>query len=367
MKYVVGILIGLIVLLSWHESLAWGGRGHDTLCESATYLIENKELKTFLMSRPHVMGHLCNIPDIYWRSLPNEMTREGNPTHFIDTEILPFAIKDFPLDLAKLMTDFNGKKRANREGDIKSLPHDLGTVWWRADQFYRLAVAEKDNLATLKVHSGPMFGTLERTEITDKNPFNSGVYNFYVNLGLMGHFVGDASQPFHSTDDFDGYNKGHGGIHAYYEETLVSAMDGDLSAKVIKEARKLKNASRKEAYLTAATSLEKMRALSMLSIADIKDVIKADLLKKPSEVKEERGMKIRTAAEREPLEKTMKRFEPLLVKHLARGAALLADMWDKAYVDAGSPKLSAYKSFKYPLTPDFVMPDYYDVQTNGKK
>jgi hypothetical protein len=360
MKYLVGIIVGLLVLFSWHESLAWGGRGHDTLCETASHLVENKELKSFLSSRPHTMGHLCNIPDTYWRGLPNEMTKEGNPGHYIDAEILPFPIKDIPLDLAKLTNDFNGKKRANREGEIKSLPHDLGTLWWRADQFYRLAVAEKANFEKAALPE-------KKEEQNEKHPFNSAAYNFYVNLGLMGHFIGDASQPFHATDDFDGYNKGHGGIHSYYEETLVSAMDGDLSAKILKEARKLKSASRKEPYLTAATPLEKIRALSVLSLADVKEVLKADLLQKPSEVKEERGMKIRTAAERQPFEKTMKKFEPLLIKHLARGASLLASMWDQAYIDAGSPKLSVYKNFHYPFTPDFVMPDYYEVQATNKK
>ena len=48
-------------------TLAWGGRGHDVICESATQLVEDPELKSFLVTRTHIMGHLCNVPDISWK------------------------------------------------------------------------------------------------------------------------------------------------------------------------------------------------------------------------------------------------------------------------------------------------------------
>lgn len=344
----------LFALLISNFAFAWGGRGHDTICESATQLVENKELKRFLVTRTHIMGHLCNVPDISWKST-GESRKEGDPAHYIDSEVLPMPVKDIPLDLSKIISDFNGKKRANRDDVLKSVPHDMGTLWWRADQFYRRAVAEKGNFEKAALPD-------KKQEQEETNEFNKAVYNFFVNLGIMGHFVGDASQPFHSTDDFDGYAKGHGGIHSYYEEAAVAMLDENLQAKIVKEARKLLANSKKEKFLADASVLEKMRSLTVLSFADVDAVLKADLLKKPSEVKEERGMKLRTPAERESLDKTMKKFEPLIIKHMARSAALLAQFWDHAYVDAGKPALQGYRSFKYPFQPDFVMPDYYEIK-----
>ena len=121
-------------------------------------------------------------------------------------------------------------------------------------------------------------------------------------------------------------------------------------------------ASKKEKFLAEGSVLEKMRALSALSFADIDAILKADLLTKTSTEKEERGMKIKTLAEREPLEKTFNKFEPFVIKHMARSAVLLAQLWDRAYVEVGTPKLSGYRSFKYPFQPDFVMPDYYEIK-----
>lgn len=355
-RHSISILIALFILLLSQGVLAWGGRGHHTICDAATFLVQNDELKKFLTTRPHVMGHLCNIPDIYWRN--GDFNKEGAPTHYIDVEIIPYSIQDTPLDLQKLTEDLNGKKKANKDQIIRSLPHELGTLWWRADQFFKRSLLDKEALQKSKAGA-----KLEpKDEQDENNSFNKAVYGFFTNLGIMGHFVGDASQPFHSTDDYDGYNKGHGGIHSYYEEAVVAELDYDLQEKVYKEGKKLINAQRKEKFLTAKTVLEKMKALSILSFADIEPVLKIDKLVKPSEVIEEKGMKIRKAAQREPLSKTIKKFEPLVVKHMGRSAALLATLWDQAYLEAGSPNLSSYRSFKYPITPDFVMPDYYEIK-----
>ncbi len=349
MKILLAVTAAFI--LNGSQARAWGGRGHHTLCDAATFLTQEKELHTFLTTRPHTMGHLCNTPDIYWRGLSGDMTKEGNSGHFMDWEMIGGTVKDIPLDYKKLVADFEGKKHADSDAIIHSIPHEFGSLWWRADQFYRRAVANKADMANLPTGTD-----------SDESAFNKAVYSFYTNLGLMGHFVGDNSQPLHISSDYDGYGKGHGGIHGYYEDVILSAMDADLQFRVYKEAKKMMTASRKEKFLTEKTVLEKMRALAVLSNADIDLVLKADLLTKPSEQKDERGMKIRKPAERQPMENTKAKFEPLIVRHLARGAALLATLWDEAYREAGSPKLSAYKSYKYPLALDFVFPDYYEIK-----
>jgi hypothetical protein len=83
---------------------------------------------------------------------------------------------------------------------------------------------------------------------------------------------------------------------------------------------------------------------------------------KKSELKKELGMEIRTAAERPPAETIADKLQPLIVIELSRAATLLAQLWDEAYIKVGRPKLAAYKSYRYPFTPDFIQPDYFDIQ-----
>ena len=349
-------LMSLIFIFS-NSALAWGGRGHHTICEAAVFSLQNEEVKDFLRSRAHVMGHLCNVPDTEWRGLAPELTAEGNPTHFLDSEVIPLPIKDFPAQYQTLVNNYSGKKSGLGQ-EIKSVPHELGSVWWRADQLYRLALSGSDVLKA----AGPDFKLSKSDEQDEHNAYNKAVYNFYVNLGIMGHFVGDNSMPFHISTDYDGYEKSHGGIHVYYEDGIVSQFDESLLARVVKEAKKMRTAKRPEPFLVQAPLIEKMRALSILSYSDIDKILKLDTLLKVSENKEVDGKKVRNPALRESTAKNFKKFEGIALTELARAAALLADLWDQAYVEAGKPNLKAYHSYKFPLSPDFVMPDYYPLK-----
>jgi hypothetical protein len=181
-----------------------------------------------------------------------------------------------------------------------------------------------------------------------------------VNLGLMGHYVGDNAQPFHVTADYDGLATGHGGIHSYYEDDVVVSSTYALEKMIIEKGKALQK--QKPSFLTAPSTLEKMKALGILSFNDVKAVFKLDPVLEKSVLKEEKGMKIKTPAKRKPAQEVAIKFEPLLVTHMARAAALLARLWDEAYVQIGKPPLSEYKSFKHPFTPEFVTPDYLPAE-----
>lgn len=128
------LFVFLFPALTW----AWGGRGHDAICEAASFLVKDPGLKEFLRYRSHVMGHLCNVPDIYWKSLPPEVSKIGHATHFVDLEILGLRYEEIPLDYAQLMADFTGKENKFKPGTkIKSIPEDFGSLWWRVDEFVK--------------------------------------------------------------------------------------------------------------------------------------------------------------------------------------------------------------------------------------
>ncbi|MGZ3748983.1 MAG: hypothetical protein ACXWRE_15970, partial [Pseudobdellovibrionaceae bacterium] len=135
----------------------------------------------------------------------------------------------------------------------------------------------------------------------------------------------------------------------------VSEFDGDLSSLILKEARRMKNAK----FLKPKTVIEKMKALSESSMDELKLIFKADPIKKPSTVVIEKGMELKKAAERESAQVGFQKFNKIIVTELARSSLLLAHLWDEAYVEAGKPMLASSKIYKYPLTVDFIAPDYF--------
>lgn len=357
------ITIAIFLSLSIHtKTFAWGGRGHHTICDAASFLVQEPGLLEYLRYKPHVMGHLCNIPDIHWKSLGADISRIGSPAHYVDPEILGLKIKDIPLDYKLLVKKYTNTENKFKSGTVRSIPSEFGSNWWRADQFFRRAIAVKSTWSKAKLPKG------FKEEQNDEHPYNKSAFEFMVNLGLMGHFVGDNSQPYHTTADYDGYESGHGGIHAYYEENLLGELGSDLQNKVVQEGQRLLKLAQKDAknpevsFLVQKTVLEKMKTHAELSYNDIEKIKNLDPVLEPSVLKNEKGMKIKTPAKRKPAAEVAQTFEPLIVTHLARASALLATLWDEAYKKVGRPKMSAYKSYKYPIAPDFIEPDYFDLK-----
>lgn len=351
MKTLLIISVFLTSLISSTQGWAWGGRGHAAICEAAVYLVQSEELKDYLKSKPHMMGHLCNIPDIYWKSLQGEARKLGDPTHYINAEKIGVPISEVPTDYKKIVELYTTKPEKNNETTttVFSVPDELGSNWWRADQFYRLAVESAKDLKNLSEPKG------FKEEQNDELPYNKAFYNMIINLGLMGHYVGDASQPFHNTSDYDGYAANQGGIHSYYEEAVVSEFGPDLVSQIVKKAKTWKSQS----FTVKSSVIENMRELSKVSVAETKDVLKADPIIKPSQLKIEKGMSLKKAAERRPPSEGYKRLNKLVVKEMARSSYLLAHLWDEAYKAVGSPSIKAYRSFKYPYTTEFIKPDYF--------
>lgn len=346
------IALSSMLILAPAASFAWGGRGHHTVCSVAVHLVQDKNLREFLMKRPHTMGHLCNIPDIYWKSLPRDQMKGGDSAHFIDPEIAGLKIRDVPLDFSELERTLTGQPNRFKPGAIiRSVVEEFGSSWWRADQFFRRVVARKDAFAAAVPPA-------RQQEQDDQFPYNREVYGLMIDMGLMGHYVGDASQPFHTSADYDGYAAEHGGLHAYYEETTVAMADGDLEALVLKSARKIKPSV---AWLNQRGVLASMREFTAVSHAEMPKVFHLDPMIKKSTVRNENGLQIKEPAVRESAEVGWKRFKPMIVAQMGRSARLLAQFWDQAYADAGRPNLEPYRSYRYPFTPEYVPLDYANL------
>ncbi|MCS6838931.1 MAG: hypothetical protein NZ480_08800 [Bdellovibrionaceae bacterium] len=352
--------------LNWgyiSEGRAWGLRGHGLICEAATHLVESNELREFLVARIPMIIHLCNVPDIYWKSLPNDIRKIGDPTHFIDPEILGLPISKIDTNWKKLKKRFEGKpNRFRPEQTITNLESELGSLWWRTEQFFRLGSYEWQKATNFPPPQN------RKEEQDEQLPFNQGVYKGLVFLGVMGHFVGDASQPFHVTADYDGYRAGHGGIHSYYEDDLVAHLPADWITQIIEEAKKIRTQlveEKKNNFLKEKDILKSMRLFSEVGYQDIPEIYKLDPVISPSMEKiekDEKGNKQKVPAIRAPARDSVTTFAPLLRVQMARGALYLAHLWERAFKQSQKGKQSLallkYKSYRYPFQPEFVAPDY---------
>jgi hypothetical protein len=347
------LLTLLLSVLMPQLVFCWGGRGHDTVCQAAVYLVKNKNLSDFLKFRPHVMGHLCNLPDTFWRSLDRKLTQHGDPTHYVNAELIGVAIQDMPTDLNAIIEKYSNDP-AHAKKKI-SVPMEMGTNWWRADQMVRRGIEFGKQIASAEAP------TNSKQAQDEQLLYNKSVFEMFVSMGILGHFVADNAQPFHNTSDYDGYAANQGGIHSFYEEQSVAFLPPSLINDVVRKAGKLKNTK----FMKGKTNIEKMKSLSGIAALEIKSVLKADPIIKNSQLKIEKGMSLKTPAERQPPEIGAKRFEKLIVEEMARAAKLLAWFWDDIYEQSGSPNLKPYRSYRYPHTIDFVMPDYYDTKADS--
>ncbi|MBI3542440.1 MAG: hypothetical protein HY075_04085 [Deltaproteobacteria bacterium] len=307
---------------------AWGERGHHAICDVATRLVKEPVLKQYLSSRGHMLGHVCNIPDISWRSLGHPEPLSDS-AHFINAEKGNLTADSVPLSIASYVDSL--KTAPDGSSDVTERAEELGSLWWRGDQFYRYAVK----------------AIVERDAAEPGTPtpkFEEAVYFFTVGLGLLGHFVGDASQPYHNSVNYDGWQNGHGGIHSFYESVCVDELETGFEKTIFEKARPLK------AYEGSVVSV--LKQVSVASSAERAAIDAADKVLEPSKEKE------RVKARREAPDKACGAFTELIETQLARAAAQLAALWDRAYVDAGRPELSKYHSYRYPLKPDHVPVDY---------
>ncbi len=303
----IGICLLLTTLFS-SKAHAWGNRGHTLVCEASIYLVKDKNLKSFLLKKSQMLNHLCLVPDIFWRGLyPQSMI--GNSTHYINHEKLNVSIGLVPLKyqdaLAKLPKSLSMKEKAK----------ELGSNWWRAEQFFRRAISE---------------GKKKSAE------------NFLINVGLMGHFVADNGVPFHVTEDFDGRKIGHSGLHDFYETHVPSLLGPEALEKIVASARNEK--------LGNADILLSMRQLASEAFKDVKFLIKTDPVKEKSFSKK--------SAIRHLDGSILLLWEPIIVKAMGRSAALLAHSIEEAYNRSGKP-LFGESYFPFPLTPDYVEPDFF--------
>ena len=156
-------------------------------------------------------------------------------------------------------------------------------------------------------------------------------------------------------------------MHAYFESEIVDAQDLSLDDQVYRAAlprRDVKSllasipaADKSDAELLPLVLAHALVLDSHNQIASLAALDRKAALQKAS--MSDHGMHV--PATRTAAAKVAAEFQPLLVQRLSLGAQTLAYLWTAAYRDAGSPDLSRFRSYVYPVAPAFIPPNYLSV------
>lgn len=417
-------LLTITVLTLNQLAFGWGETGHHLIGRTAARLLkfnprivekqklgtahEKAAIREFLSiySKKEIQqGHVSNVPDIHYRNLDGDLAEDGqllgDATHHMDPERL-LSITS-PEEFFKVKLPLNYEEARQFAFTLKpgfDFFHEFGTVPWRAQQFYSLYADALFN------YPSTCSGLNEET-----HPTRTAL----TYAGLLSHFIGDSSMPYHATSDYDGIATSEKGIHSYFETEMVDYLDHNgLADEVYKAATQLTVESgtnsvqdfnarslalfpnqKYEEQVTALEftllgdsyqNLQAVRDLDVIyGIATLEEALsfescqglsqvkrmKKELegITSPSEKKKFLARKVMGETGpgggaippcRRPADYTVDGkpvafwFKDLIVKRLAVSTALLSELWTRAFWEKGMPKLCF--TYKYALKPAFVSP-----------
>src|SRR5262245_48877789 len=175
------------------SAFAWGFAGHRLIMSRAIELLP-PELKPFFEKYKDELVVRVTDPDT-WRTVG----WDDDPNHFVDFGAREYGAYPF-----------------------EALPREYG------------AALEKFGEPTLKRNGllpwreSEEFGNLRRAfeEFKRESPYTTS--NVTLFAAIASHYIQDAHQPFHATENYDGQQTGNVGIHSRFERDLIERYQSRL-------------------------------------------------------------------------------------------------------------------------------------------
>lgn len=306
-------LAALCLFLVSVPARAWDKRGHAVVCESAAYLVaEHAKDADFMKSHSFDLGYYCNVPDLVWKK--GDLYKAEWFNHFMDKEIfereMKFSRIEKPFELA----------RHEFERAFPNIKESAGRAYWRVTELFEKAAGVAEQLKATE-HSRE-----ERQKLQAE---------WLVLQGVIGHYIGDLSQPLHTTENFDGQLSGQKGIHAWFEHEIVDEVfvgnGPSLHGQVMDRAKKL--------WKKHAKTWESESVLWLLKeLVDSSNKEIAALLK------------IDKRVGRKDAGKAAKSYRKLIVERMAVGSVALATIWKRGL----GWKYDGEKFYAFTAAPEYI-------------
>jgi hypothetical protein len=182
-----------VVLFSPGSAFAWGFAGHKLIMRRAIELLP-PELKPFFEKYRDDLVVRVTDPDT-WRTVG----WDDDPNHFVD-----FGVKEYGAY------------------PFEALPREYGAA---VEKFGEPTLTRNGKLPWREQEE---FGNLRRAfeEFKRSAPYTTS--NVVLFSAVAAHYIQDAHQPFHATDNFNGQQTGNTGIHSRFERDLIERYESRL-------------------------------------------------------------------------------------------------------------------------------------------
>jgi hypothetical protein len=190
--------VGLLAVLLWSLApspvSAWGFAGHQFIMRRAIELLP-PELKPFFTAHRDEVVVRVTDPDL-WRNVG----WEDDPNHFMDFGVPEFGRYPFT-----------------------ALPREYGA----AIEKFGMATLKRDG--TLPWREAEQFGNLRRAFEGFKRQAPYASSDTVLFAAVASHYIEDANQPLHATNNHDGQLTGQSGLHARFERDLIERFESRLT------------------------------------------------------------------------------------------------------------------------------------------
>jgi hypothetical protein len=272
----LGTFIALVAIAAAATpAFGWGHTGHAIINRLAVDALPDGPLKAFFKKRRDWIGDHAVDPDEYKK----KHHAEEGPKHFLNIDEGGQKAEDYPKTWKAVVEKF-GLHTALKQGKVP---------WAIEDTFQELVQA---------------FKAKDGTKIIEKATW-------------LGHYVGDAHQPFHACANFNGQLTGQKGIHSIFESNMID----HHADEVEKEAAKLV-ASQKVAEIQGEIGAWGLKCV-IASDKLAHEILQADKGTRSSS--REKALWTGTGA--------------IAEKRIADAAVGLASLWLTAWTKAGKPEL----------------------------
>jgi hypothetical protein len=275
--------------------LAWGTYGHEHINHAAVMALPSP-LQTFFYNHIDFITTESVVPDLRKYTLSD---KAENPRHFIDLENFG-TLDSLPLTMAA----------AKGKYDEKFLQQNGILPWFMMDMMDKLTKAFKDK---------------KTSEI------------LFI-AGDLGHYLGDAHMPLHTSVNYDGQQTNQKGIHAFWESQLPELF-GDTYNFNVGEAKYITNVQQ-EIWSILASSHALVDTLMNAEKAVHADFPADRIYLKDAAgnvVKNKYNQQLHSA---EYAKAFHDKLNGMVEKQMRKAIAATANFWYTAWVNAGKPDLS---------------------------
>jgi hypothetical protein len=187
-------VIALVLTLVTTPAFAWGFAGHRLIMARAIDLLPPDLKPFFERFRDEIVVRVVD-PDL-WRNVG----WEDDPNHFVDFGMPPLG----PYPFAGLPRDYSQALEKFGMAELKR----IGMLPWRESE---------------------MFGHLRRgfEGFARQAAYTTGDVVLFA--AVTSHYMQDAHQPFHASNNYDGQLTGQFGIHTRFERDLIERFSSRLT------------------------------------------------------------------------------------------------------------------------------------------